>query len=198
MGRRRKNTDDDGDGDDVEQYGVDVEKAKKYLKAANVENPKLTLAYPNMAPNETVATIIQDNLKAVGIELELVNMEANAFYSSLNNKDGNFDLYLSGYIMTIDPDGYAPLFKSDGAINFASYNNPKVDELFDQGINEFDSAKREEIYKQAQQVVQDDAVFLPLTENMRVIAVSNDVVINEDEFVSIYAIDDWANISFKK
>lgn len=182
--------------DDVEKYD-DAKKAKEYLAKANVTSANLTLAYPNNPASANTAAVIQDNLKDVGITLETTPMDPPAFYKTLNEGSGNFDLFLSGYIMTIDPDGYAPLFKSDSEMNFSKFSSPKIDELFAAGISETEDSARKEIYGELQTVFMDEAFFLPLTENKRVVVVSADVNIKDAEFAPIYTFADWSKLSYK-
>lgn len=182
--------------DDVEQYD-DADIAKEYLAKANVSSASLTLAYPNNPANANSAAVIQDNLKDVGITLETTPMDPPAFNKALNDGSGDFDLFLSGYIMTIDPDGFAPLFKSDSEMNFSKNSNAKIDELFNAGISETDETARNDIYVELQQVFMDDAFFLPLTENKRVVVVSGDVNLDNAEFAPIYTFADWSKLSYK-
>lgn len=184
--------------DDVEKYELDLAKSKELLAKTDGANAKLSLAYPSNPANEAVASVIQDNLKQAGITLEIKSMDPQAFYKALADNSGDFDLFLSGYIMTIDPDGFAPLFTSNSAMNYSGYKNPQIDELFAEGIKETDSSKRAEIYAELQEVFMEDAFFLPLTENKRIVVISSDIEgIEEASFTPIYTFDDWSKLSYK-
>lgn len=183
--------------DDVENYDVDVDKAKELLAETEGENATLTLAFPSNPANEATALIIQSNLKEIGITLNLDAMDPSAFYKSTTDKSGEYDLYLNGYIMTIDPDGFAPLFTTDNAMNSSGYSNKTIDELFAAGIEETDSEKREEIYVELQKEFMENAFFLPLTENKRIVVVGENVNLDDAKFAPIYTFDDWSKVSFK-
>ena len=58
-----------------------------------------------------------------------------------------------------DPDASVTL-RSDGTNNFSHFNNPRVDELLDQGLRELDPAKRATMYKEVQAIVAEEVPFL--------------------------------------
>ncbi|MGL4382553.1 MAG: ABC transporter substrate-binding protein [Bacilli bacterium] len=183
---------------DVTPYGLDLVKAKEHLSKANIKDETLILGYSDTPVYKAQATIIQANLKEAGIKLELQAVDPTALFKSLMDKNAAFDLYLGGYIMTIDPDGYAPLFTSNNKINYSGISNSKIDELFKQGINETDDSKRAAIYLELQQVFADESFFLPLSENKRVLATNNAIDgIEAARLVGIYTFEDWSKLSIK-
>lgn len=184
--------------DDVETYDLDLNKSKEYLAKSKGAGATLTLAYPSNPANESIASVIQDNLKSANIDLKIKAIDPQAFYKSLSNNSGDFDLFLNGYIMSIDPDGFAPLFTTGSAMNYSGYSNTKVDELFTAGINENDPKKREEIYFELQNEFMNDAFFLPLTENKRIVVLSGNIEGSDDaKFAPIYTFDDWSKLKYK-
>ncbi len=62
-----------------------------------------------------------------------------------------------------DPEDFLrALFYSTSSENSVGYNNPAVDKLLDEASAEPDKAKRDDLYRQAQQKIIDDAVVIPL------------------------------------
>ena len=115
---------------------------------------------------------IQQQLKALGLNVELMPLDANAMSQrSLDMNNTAYELSLGGYIMGAEPDGYKSLFMSNEAYNYAHYKNPQFDALWDKGAVETDSAKRGEIYKQIQQVVATDMTYYPIAYTNAVVAV---------------------------
>lgn len=160
--------------DDVEQYAYDLDKAKALLKASGAPSDlKLRLAYVNTnKTQESMGLYIQQQLKALGINVELLPLDANAMSQrSLDMKNTDYELSLGGYIMGSEPDGYKSLFLSNEAYNYAHYKNPQFDALWDKGAIETDSAKRGAIYKQLQQVVATDMTYYPIAYSNAVVAV---------------------------
>jgi oligopeptide transport system substrate-binding protein len=54
------------------------------------------------------------------------------------------------------------LFRTGAENNFADYSNPAVDAVLDKAALEADSQKSLELYRQAEQMLVDDAAVLPL------------------------------------
>ena len=184
--------------DGVETYAQNLDTAKEYLaKVSSV--PALRLTYTaNNVQQETQAMVIQQNLKAIGVNVELVAMDSTALYDKLEKGTDEFEMFLGGYIMGIDPNNYATLFTTGSASNYSHMSDTDLDELFRQGSVETDDAKRAEIYKKAQQKLADDAIFYPIVTNSRLLAVTNDVGGVEDaRLVPIYTFEDMSKLFFK-
>lgn len=184
--------------DDVERYDTDVNKAREYLAKVQ-EVPTLKLAYTTgNAQQEIQGMVIQQNLKAIGVKVELVVMDGMAMYDKLKKGTDEFDMYLGGYIMGVDPNNYATLFVSGSASNYANMSDAELDKLFLDGSVEPDDAKRAEIYKKAQQRLADLAIFYPIVTNKRLLAVSGNVGgMEEARLVPIYTFEDMSKLYFK-
>ena len=185
---------------DLPDLSQNLDKAKELAAKNNAADITFVLAYPTSnKAMEPQAIVIQQDAKAAGINIELRPMEAAAFNEQLyTNMNPDFDLYMGGYIMTYDPNGYASLFVSDGAANYMGYNNARVDELFAQGGVEKDQAKRRAIYEELQQVIVDDAAFVPLTENKRILAMNSNVGgVEEASLIPIFNFEDMSKLYFK-
>ena len=78
----------------VEKYNTDLTKTKSLLAKAKVNGLKLKLAYTaNNVPQQKQAAIIQQNLSAAGIRVELVGMDSTALTENLKKHNGKFDMY---------------------------------------------------------------------------------------------------------
>jgi peptide/nickel transport system substrate-binding protein len=185
---------------EVESYAYNVSMAKEYLAKSGLKNPQIKIAYlANNPTYETQALLIQANLATVGIACELMPLDAGAMYNNaLYPKTAEFDLFLGGYIMGVDPDNYASLFTSDGGANFSGIKNETIDGLFAAGRVELDTSKRAAIYKELQKEFMDYAFFLPLTENKRILAISNRIGgIDEAKLVPIFTFEDMSKLTEK-
>ena len=180
--------------EDVEQYNQDLEKAKELVK----NGPKsLKLCYRNDDTAQTTqAQVIQAELKEIGIDVELCGIDLAAYMkTAYDNADKAYDMYLGGYVMTIDPDGFNGMFGTGQMINYAS---EELDQLFADGRAESDPAKRKEIYNKAQKLVADEALFYPFGTNLRLL-VTNPALegIEEAGLVPIVTFEDMSKLSFK-
>ena len=71
---------------------------------------KLKLGFTANNPSQQKqAAVIQQNLQAAGITVELVGMDGTALIQKMQSVHTDFDMYLSGYIMGIDPDTFNSL-----------------------------------------------------------------------------------------
>ncbi|AEF84069.1 oligopeptide ABC transporter, oligopeptide- binding protein [Treponema primitia ZAS-2] len=184
--------------DKLEKYDQNLQTARDFL--AKVSNPPtLRLAYTaNNVQQEVQAMVAQQNLKAIGITLELLAIDS----TSLNNKnrDGttDYDAYLGGYIMGIDPSSYASLFTSTGAYNYGRVADKTLDDFFSAGSVEPNAAKRLQIYQDAQRRLADLAYQYPIVTNKRLLGVTNNLGGVEDaRLIPIYTFQDMSKLYFK-
>ncbi|MBI5877257.1 MAG: ABC transporter substrate-binding protein [Chloroflexi bacterium] len=163
-------------------YNYDLAKAKKLLDDAGwILNTKTGIREKNGQPlrirhvtstgynSEKPATYVQAALKEVGID-DVV--EAMAYEASAKRyADNDFELARLGYT-GFDPDGsirvafHSSQITQGGLFNRSHINDPKIDALIDQGAAETDAAKRKEIYRQLQQIIMDQALIIPVNEQV--------------------------------
>ena len=184
---------------EVEQYTFNQDKAKELLAKSGVSGVTLKLGYQaNNVPQQRQAAIIQQNLKAVGINVELSGGEATAISQQMKNDDTDYDMFLGGYIMGIDPDTFYSLFASEGEYNYSHFKDQEIDDLFNTGRVENDEAKRKEIYNNMQNKIQDNAYFYPLLENKRIVVMSSNLGgVEEAKLVPVYTFEDMSKLYFK-
>lgn len=158
----------------VTPYKYDPATAKGLLDAAgwkpgaggirekNGQPLKLLLLYgPNTAPvREQIATITQQQWRAVGADVEVRGMEFGALLKV--TKEGPYDwgAYVNAYIAAIDPDSLAVWWRQDPAFNRVDYHNPRVAELYAQGLRELDREKRKPIYQEIDRILTDDSPWI--------------------------------------
>ncbi len=159
---------------DVATYAYHLDNAKALFKASGQpQGLKLRLAYINTnKTQESMGLYIQQKLKDIGINVELLPLDANAMSQKGRDKNNTaYELSLGGYIMGAEPDGYKSLFMSGEDYNYAHYKNPAFDALWDSGAIETDTARRAAIYKAIQQTVASDMVWYPIAYTNAVVAV---------------------------
>lgn len=157
---------------DVTSYDNDVAKAKELLASAGESNLKLRFVTSSgNKVQEAAALYVQQKLKDIGVTVELQSLDASAFGQKYATTVTDYELMYAGYIMGYDPDAYRILYQSDADSNYTGYNNPKVDELFEQGASEADATKRGEAYKQLQETIASDAVTYPVAYTKTIVAI---------------------------
>ena len=130
---------------------------------------RFRLKYVYAASYAKVVEALRDQLRDVGIAIDLEQMEFNAAVESIYIKK-DFDLGISSFENGPDPDiGVKRTVVSSniGAIPFsngAGYRNAKIDELFELAASETDRQKRAAYYYEAQEILTKDAPYLWLYE----------------------------------
>jgi len=110
------------------------------------------------------ATIIQQRLRQVGIDVKVRLVEWSAFIENFINKR-NFEAVILGWSLSPEPDQYSIWHSSQtGArqFNFLSYNNARVDDALVAATRTFDKAERKRFYDIVQEEIYKDVpiVFL--------------------------------------
>ena len=126
------------------------------------------------APNEAIATILQSQLKAIGVPIEIQQLDSAALMKTTT--EGGFDLLLWRYDWS-DPDALN-IYLGTSRIrqtNRVFYSNPAADALFERGLRELDAEKRSQIYQEAQKLILADAPWQPLYYPAEGMAVRNRV-----------------------
>jgi len=183
---------------DLKSYEYDQNKAKELLKAAGAEGLKIRYAYFNASTPETnMALYLQQKLQEVGLQVELIPLDAAALNKKALNKDNtDYDMSFGGYNMGFEPDAYKVLYLGDAAYNFSHYKNAEFDQWWLQAAVETDEAKRAKLYEQIQDLSADEVTTYPIAYGKSILAVDKqfggadeagaDAVTVFDDFTKIY------------
>jgi peptide/nickel transport system substrate-binding protein len=156
----------------IEHYPYDPERARQMLKEAGAENLSVDLWYmpvprPYMPDGKGIGQAMQQDLKEVGIDAKLETREWGTYIEDTGR--GVHDMCLLGWSGDNgDPSTFLnPLLSSSGAtetnaLNVAFYKNPEVDELLDAALRTADQNERQDLYYQAQQIMVEDAPWVPI------------------------------------
>lgn len=111
-----------------------------------------------------MAAVIKEQLKEVGIELNIITLEMSAWTPRIREEE-NFDLTISNGFQGPDPHNMYGRFATDGANKICGpYSNPALDELLMEAVQETDQTVRGDMYKEAQKMLHDDLAIVPLIE----------------------------------
>jgi peptide/nickel transport system substrate-binding protein len=160
----------------VTRCPYDPNKAKALLKEAGFEDRNkdgvvekdgrplsFTLVTNQGNPlREKTAQIIQERLKAVGIQAKIRIIEWTSFLKNYVD-NGNFDVVLLGWNIPQDPDNYTVWHSSNavpGGLNFIQYKNPEVDKLLEEGRSTFDDKERQKAYFKFQEILSQDQPYV--------------------------------------
>jgi peptide/nickel transport system substrate-binding protein len=175
----------------VPRYDFDPEKAKRLLDEAGYPDPdgdgpktRFDLVYKtsNNRLRVTIARVIVDQLRRVGIGVELRVAEFATFFADI--KTGNFQLFSMQIPEISEPDIYINFFKSsripthdnlDAGANRVRYRNPEIDALILRGRREMDRDKRRLIYGDIQRILARDVPVISLWHEDNVVAMRRQV-----------------------
>lgn len=161
--------------DKLEPYGFDPEKASRMLAEAGwkdsdddgiLDKDKKPFAFTIMTNQGNdmrikTATIIQQQLKKVGIAVEIRIMEWATFVNEFIHK-GDFEAIILGWNILQDPDIYDVWHSSkavEGGLNHTYYKNKEVDELLEAGRRTLDQEERKRIYDRLQEVLHEEQPY---------------------------------------
>ena len=151
--------------------GRDLEKARSLLAEAGLEGGfTATMISPDFTYFAAIATLSQQNLAEIGIEIDLAILDISTLIDrAFVQKD--FDICVLG--AALDPELGTVLeqrFKTGAGGNYYSYSNPAVDAALQRGRTTFDEAKRAAAYREVMQIA--------IVEDASVITVTNEPLIN--------------------
>ncbi|WP_350343948.1 peptide-binding protein [Proteinivorax tanatarense] len=171
--------------DSINQYERDLDKAIELFEEAgweynedeetmyiDGEPAQFTLIYPSgNVPRERSATVWQQDLAEVGIEIELEMMDFDTMFS--NHLDvHDFDMALTGWSLTPDPDARGIWHSEqdfEGGFNFPGFVNDRNDELLEEGTRHMLPEDRVPIYEEWGQLMNEHlpSIFLYSMEEGR-------------------------------
>lgn len=161
---------------DVKKYPYDPERAKALLAEAGWKDAdgkgvlkkggrKFAFTVLTNAGNESrakTAAIIQQNLAAVGIRMEIRTLEWSAFINEFVDKR-KFDAVILGWSISQDPDQY-DIWSSKKTgpkeLNFVGFADAEVDRLLEEGRRTFDIEKRKKAYFRIQEILAEEQPYV--------------------------------------
>ncbi len=146
---------------DVPLIPYDAAKAKEYLAKTSYKGQEIEIvsALDDHIKN---AQIIQENLRAVGINVKIYQTDAAGLsaYTPVGGKKHQIIVYSSAWSNSAS--SIRSLVYPGMVGNKANYSNAKVTELLDKAAVTLDAKERESLYKQVQELVAKDIPYMPI------------------------------------
>jgi len=180
----------------VNGYDYNPKLAKSLMAKAGYKGgagfPELTLYLNesggvNVKIAEFIIAMLEENL---GVKVAMKTMPINELYPKV--EAGELEFWRFGWIADYpDPATFLHLFHSgevaegEKAQNYFDYYSPEYNEVYESALKEIDKEKRNQLYAEADQMIIDDAVVMPLmfTVGIRLInPLVKDFDINEMEY----------------
>lgn len=155
---------------DLVPLDFDPEKALELIAESKYgdvsEFPEITLYTSGTGgtPARITEAIIASYLDVLGVEVAIQQTDWPTFLSDLSQEENPYQMYEIGWIADYpDPQNFLGIkLHSDSRQNNSGYSNPKVDALLDEAALEQDPDQRRALYQQVEQIVINDAPWIPL------------------------------------
>jgi len=160
---------------DIFQFTYDPNRARQLLDEAGYKDPDgdgplprlhLSLKVGNAEEFRLQATVIQQQLREVGIDLDVRSYEFATMYADV--LAGNFQMYQLQWVggAMVDPDILRRVFYSTqtppAGFNRGHYSNPEVDRLLDLAGAATSEAERKKYYGEVQKIIAEDAPYISI------------------------------------
>jgi peptide/nickel transport system substrate-binding protein len=175
-------------------YAYDPAAAKRLLAEAGVrfDKPVVYKLSGSSIAGRQYAGVIQNQLKEVGIPVEIQTPEQNTLFDELRR--GNFQIAYTQWVGgNQDPIFYKDLFATSEiptqtrpSRNRSRYSNPELDKLLEEAVNTFDRARARDLYTQIQAIVSRDVPILPLWYQSNIVIAKKNV-----QNIQVNASGDW-------
>ena len=170
----------------LQAYDYDPAKARALLDEAGYPDPdgdgpamrmRLTLKIQNLEFPRLQATVIQQNLRAIGVDVDLRSYEFATLYADVLS--GNFQLYTLQWVggALVDPDILRRVFHSAQAppvgFNRGHFSDPHVDTLLDAASRATGEDERRRLFGEAQRAIADQAPYICLWTKINNVVAQN-------------------------
>lgn len=155
---------------EVQHYPHDPIKARAILQEAGYKETngvrfQLQMKTSTEETSRAIAAVFQQQLREVGIALDIRSYEAATFLSDVTH--GEFQVYSLRWVGgNQDPEIFQYAFDSSKIIpngaNRQYYSNPRVDALIAQGGAQLDQNVRKRAYAEVQQILAEDLPYVDL------------------------------------
>ena len=153
---------------DLEGLVFDEDKAKEELAMSKYADattrPRIVITLPGTGGSPSLTTEVVADMwrRVLDVDVEIQQVEWATFLQDLHrNRLQAFSLgWQADYP---DPHTFVDvLFRTGSSINNTNYSNPEVDALLEQANVEADPVRRVKLYQQAEEIIVEDAAWLPL------------------------------------
>ncbi len=120
--------------------------------------------------SERLASILKEDLKNVGIVMDIRQLEWAVFIKNLDERQ--FDAVTLGWSFGLEQDPYQVWHSTQGekGSNFVGFKNNEVDGLIEEGRTEFDQEKRSRLYQRIHEIIDQEQPYTFLFANPSLVA----------------------------
>ncbi|TCQ80303.1 dipeptide transport system substrate-binding protein [Ochrobactrum sp. BH3] len=168
---------------DIKGYSYDPDAAKKLLDEAGVKDLKMKIwampvSRPYMPNARRAAELMQADLAKVGIGVEIVSYEWGEYLKKARDKQRDGAIVLGGTSDNGDPDNLLSYFFSCsgvGGSNNANWCYQPLEDILQKARVSSNKDERTKLYREAQEIISDQAPWVPLAHSTVVLPMSKKV-----------------------
>ncbi|WP_438766122.1 peptide ABC transporter substrate-binding protein [Kushneria sp. TE3] len=173
-----------------------MERARTLLKEAGYgpEHPlNLRLRFNSRDDHRRIAVAAAAMWKPLGINIEMVNAEANVHYAEIAR--GDFDIARASWVADFDDaSNFLSILASGNTKNYSGYQSAEFDELLAQATAQADPDKRRELLEQAERQALGDYALAPIYADAARNLVNPDMTGWEDNAINRH-LSRWISIN---
>jgi oligopeptide transport system substrate-binding protein len=124
--------------------------------------PEVTLTYISGVGQEDLVAMIQSDWEAIGVQTKLRGLTVPEYFEALDTRDFQLTFLSWGADYPIMYAFLYPLFASDSADNYSSYNDSAVDQALTEAPAITDTAKRTAAYQEIERTVGEASPMIPI------------------------------------
>lgn len=137
---------------DLPQRGLDLDKAKFHFGKSGIGNTRIEVSVSDaVIYSLDMGQLLQREASRIGLNIDLKREPADSYWNAVAGKRPFFAANFHPrptYNMLLNL-----AWKSGAAWNFSHYDNPKLDQLIDDGRATLDQGKRKQIYDDIQAII---------------------------------------------
>src|SRR6266540_3510101 len=158
-----------GYNEDLAGLPYDPDEARRLLEEAGgpdiLDGATILASGVGASPGPVLDAIVSLWEQELGATIEIEQEETGIFFRDI--KEGNFKVSSQGWVADYqDPQNFLDLqFHSASPLNDTKYSNADVDQLLEQARSEKDPSARLGLYQQAEEIIVQDAPWIPLSHS---------------------------------
>jgi peptide/nickel transport system substrate-binding protein len=144
------------------------------------------------ALRQDMALMIQEDLKALGIDVQPVVLERNTY--SARNRAGKFDAAIGGWRLPtkVDLGGMFASHAVEDVVNYGRYSNPEMDALLEQAAEVASYRDAKPLFDAAQSILHQDQPYTFLYWQERLVGFSSRVRnVQANPQTPLFHLDGW-------
>ena len=162
-----------GYAEDIEGYNYDLERAKKLMSESGYPNGTKLEIMTNGQARVIAAQVIQAQLKEIGVEVAINEVDSAGFTAQTNAGEHESCLYGITYLTYGDDARRTYTFGS--TTNKSFQNNARIHELMDLSLEEPDPKKRLSYYHEWQEIANEEVAVIPVCYPLGAMGINKNV-----------------------